>query len=364
VGSVARERRRIFPVLLSGGDGLRLWPLSLEERPKQLLPLTGAETLLQATVRRVSDPTLFEALTVIANNRHRTLLQKQLQDTGAGISTIVLEPAGRNTAAAAAVAALMITKVSPTAPLLLLPADHRIEDDAAFRETIGAAVDILDEGRIVLFGIRPRSPSTSYGYIRAGDDVAHSGARRVMAFVEKPHPADAEFFLANEDYVWNSGIVLTTPKTLLAEFSRHAPDILKHATEAVSHGRWENSVLQLERGSYDSSPSIALDHAIMERTDRAVVVPAAFDWADVGSWSALWEMARRDDAGNAVSGSVLTADTNNSYVRSEGPLVATIGVSDLVVVATPDAVLVAQRDQAEAIKALAERLRLLSHKQD
>jgi mannose-1-phosphate guanylyltransferase/mannose-1-phosphate guanylyltransferase/mannose-6-phosphate isomerase len=239
----------------------------------------------------------------------------------------------------------------------LLPADHQIADRHAFHRAVSAAADALEDGQIILFGVTPHSPSTAYGYMLAGEPLPSPSVRKVVRFSEKPDRKTAEQYLKAGDYFWNSGMVLATAGTLISELSRHAPDLLRHATDALARARRENGHITLDLQAYSRCPAIALDHAIMERTDRAVVIPAPFDWADVGSWSALWETAERDGAGNVAAGSVVMAGTRGSYVRSDGPLVAAIGVEDLIVVATPDAVLVTRRGHDDAVKELVARLR-------
>ena len=351
---------RIHPVILSGGSGSRLWPLSRESHPKQLLPLAGERTLLQETAARVTDPTRFAPLLVIANEAHRFVIAEQLRELGCSDARIVLEPAGRNTAPAVAAAARIVAEIDPDGLILVMPADHVILDVAAFRATVEAGVVAAAEGSFVLFGIQPDTPATGYGYIRTG--VPLSGeVRTVAAFVEKPDPLTAEAYLASGEYLWNSGIFLLPVRAVLEELSEHEPRVLAAATAAVDKAARDLTFLRLDAESFGASPSISLDYAIMERTRRAAVAPARFPWSDVGAWSALWDIAPRDGDGNVLVGDALAEDVQGSYLRSEGPLLAAVGVKDLIVVATPDAVLVADRKSDQDVKRVVERLKALNH---
>ncbi len=353
---------KIHPVLLSGGAGARLWPLSRESLPKQFLSLTADRTLFQQAALRAYDSLQFEPLRVIASAQHRFLVAQQLQEIGVPAATIVLEPSARSTAAAAAVAALMVSQSDPDGLLLLVPADHRIVDVEAFRAAVRSAAEAASNGFLSLFGITPDRPATGYGYIRVGGPLAGTGrARRVAAFVEKPDRETAERYLRSGDHLWNSGIFLLPAAVFIAELARHEPEILGHAREALERATRDADFVRLDQQAFDRCRAISIDHAVMERTDRLVVVPVDFGWTDVGSWSTLAEMADRDAAGNTIVGEVLTEATRNSYIRSEGPLVATVGVENLVVVATPDAILVAHKDHDQDIKQIVDRLRGGNH---
>lgn len=351
------ERTRIFPVLLSGGGGSRLWPLSRRRAPKQLLDLVGEGTLLQQTAIRARDPALFEPLTLIAAADHRFTLAEQLRAIGMSGATIVLEPSARNTAAAAATAALVVSRKAPAGLVLLMPADHFISDAEAFRATVAAAAPIARAGAITLFGIRPDSPATGYGYIRTGAPLpGFAAGRAVAAFVEKPDRATAEGYLASGDYLWNSGIFLAPADLLLAELRRFEPGLVEAVTAAVDMAAVDADFLRLDPDSFASAKSISFDYAVMERTDKAAIVPASFAWTDIGAWSALWAIAERDESGNALIGDALAVGTRGSYVRSEGPMVAALGLTDMIVVATDDAVLVAHKDHDQDIRSIVDAL--------
>ena len=350
----------IFPVILSGGSGSRLWPLSRESFPKQLLPLVGRRTMLQETALRVADPALFHPVTVVANAEHRFVIAEQLRDIGAPRPTIILEPVARNTAPAVAVAALVAEKADPEALILVMPADHAVPDPQAFVDAVRAGAPAAQAGDLVLFGVQPDSPATGYGYIRAGD-AFQGAARRVAAFVEKPDLATAEAYLADGNYSWNSGIFLLPAKGVLAELEAHAPAVLAAARKALDAAKEDMDFLRLDPEAFAASPSISIDYAVMEKTARAAVVPSTFLWSDVGAWSALWKIAERDGRGNVEIGDTLAEDTRDCYLRSEGPLVAAVGVQDLIVVATTDAVLVADRRRDQDVKRVVERLRGANH---
>jgi mannose-1-phosphate guanylyltransferase/mannose-1-phosphate guanylyltransferase/mannose-6-phosphate isomerase len=343
-------------VLLSGGAGSRLWPLSREGLPKQFLPLVSDRTLIQQTALRVSDPLLFEPIRVVASVNHRFLIAQQLQEVGVSSPTIVLEPSARNTAAAAAIAALIVEESDPGGLLLLVPADHRIADIEAFHAAVRIAAKTAAAGYLSLFGVTPDRPATGYGYIRVGEPIA-GGAHRVAAFVEKPDRDTAEAYLRGGHHLWNSGIFLLPAKVFIAELSRFEPELLAHARKSLELASRDADFLRLDQEAFDRCPSVAVDRAVMERSDRMAVVPVDCGWTDVGSWSTLADMAERDASGNTTVGEVFTEGTSNSYIRSDGPLVATVGVEDLIVVATSDAILVAHKDHDQDIKRIVDRLR-------
>ena len=353
------HQHRIHPVILSGGAGVRLWPMSREQYPKQFLSLCSDQSMLQDTARRVADPALFAAPLVVCNQEHRFVIAEQLRQAGIGGARIVLEPVGRNTAAAAAIAALIVAEQDPDGQLLLLPADHVIQDRKAFLDAVAVASSAAAAGHLTTFGIVPTAPETGYGYIRRGEAVAgHDGACRVAAFVEKPPREQAERYLAEGDVFWNSGMFLLPVRPYLAELERWEPAVLEACRKALAEGRADLDFFRLDEASFAAGPSISIDCAVMERTDKAAVVPCAIGWTDVGAWSALWDIGAKDDAGNVVQGDAIAWDSRGCYVRSEdGALVAVLGMEDAVVVATEDAVLVAAKDRAQDIKPMVEQLK-------
>ena len=342
------------PVLLSGGSGTRLWPLSREAYPKQFLPLAGEETMLQATWSRVA-PLSPSRPIVVAGEEHRFLVAEQLRQAGAPVPAIVLEPAGRNTAPAIAAAALQaLQDAGGGDPLLLvLPSDHVVRDAAAFRAAVQAAVPAAEQGALVTFGIVPTAPETGFGYIQA---EAGDGVRKVLRFVEKPDADTARRYLDAGGYYWNSGMFLFRASRYLAELERFRPDILAGARAAFAGARRDGDFVRLDRAAFEATPAESIDYAVMERTDAAMVLPVDIGWNDVGSWSALWDVAERDADGNAYHGDVVAVDSRNSYAWARR-LVALVGVDDVVVVETDDAVLVARKDKVQQVKEVVARLK-------
>jgi mannose-1-phosphate guanylyltransferase/mannose-1-phosphate guanylyltransferase/mannose-6-phosphate isomerase len=354
-----QSQQMIHPVILSGGAGTRLWPLSRELFPKQLLPLAGERSLIQDTALRVGGRG-FAAPLVVCNVEHRFAIAEQLRQSGIEGAALLLEPVARNTAAAVAAAAayLAASGAGEHDCLLVLPSDHVILDGAAFLDAVAKAATAAQSGHLVTFGITPTSPETGYGYIRQGDALdAAPGAHAVARFVEKPDLATAQAYLRDGGWSWNSGMFLFPLGALRAELATHAPGVVAAADEAVARATRDLDFVRLDRDAFAAAPSISVDYAVMEKTSHAAVVPAALGWSDVGSWSALWEIGRRDGDGNVAQGDVIAERTRNSYLRSEHRLLATVGVEDMIVVALKDAVLVAARDEAQHVKAIVDRLR-------
>jgi mannose-1-phosphate guanylyltransferase/mannose-6-phosphate isomerase len=360
---MSQARGRIIPVILSGGTGSRLWPLSRETCPKQLLSLLDEKTLLQQTALRVADPSLFADPMVIANAEHRFAVGEQLRGVGISDPTIVLEPFGRNTAPAVAVAALLASEADPDAVILVMPADHWVPDRAAFRSAISAGLKAAQRGRFVLFGLQPTAPETRFGYIHRGRGLADApDVYDVAGFVEKPDQVAVEHLLSDNEHLWNSGIFLLPARPFIDELQMRAPDILAACRESLAAATRDLDFLRLDESALAACPSISIDYAIMEKTDRAVVVTTPFDWSDVGSWSALWQMGDKDRSGNVVVGDVVLEDASRCYVRGEGPLVAALGVDDLIITATPDVVLVTARNRDQDVGKLVERLKNNGHR--
>ena len=350
---------RIHPVVLCGGSGTRLWPLSRALYPKQLLALASDRTLLQETILRTAEESRFAPPLVIGNEEHRFILAEQARDIGIVPRAIVVEPVGRNTAPAAAVAALLVAADDPEAQMLVMPADHVIADPDAFRAAVAQASRAADAGHLVTFGIEPTSPQTGYGYIQRGARAAWTcqAATSVTRFVEKPDAATAEAWVASGDYQWNSGIFLFPAARYLAELERREPAIVETCRRAVDAAQRDLSFLRLGSEAFAASPSNSIDYAVMEHVDDAVVVPVRMGWNDVGSWAALWEISSKDEAGNATQGAVIAVDVADSLLRSEGPAIAAVGLRDVVLVATKDAVLAVSRDRAEDVREVVEQLR-------
>jgi mannose-1-phosphate guanylyltransferase/mannose-6-phosphate isomerase len=351
----------IYPVILSGGSGTRLWPMSRSLYPKQLLALTGERSLLQQTALRIADDPAFAAPLVVANEEHRFIIAEQLRAIGVAPEALILEPFGRNTAPAAAVAALRLlarrVADAPDPLMLVMPSDHAIGDPAAFRQAIERAAAAARAGHLVTFGITPERAETGYGYIAGGRklDIA-AGAFAVAGFVEKPDAETAARYVASGDYFWNSGIFLFPASLYLSELERRHPDMLEACRAALAGAGSDADFVRLDRTAFAACPSDSIDYAVMEPTQTAAVVPVSMGWSDLGSWDALWEMADKDARGNALSGKIVAEATRNCYLRSEAGLVAAIGVEDLVVVATADAVMVAPRNRTQEVKTLVARL--------
>jgi mannose-1-phosphate guanylyltransferase / mannose-6-phosphate isomerase len=347
----------IHPVILSGGSGTRLWPMSRSLYPKQLLALVGERSLLQETALRVIGDPGFAAPLIIANEEHRFIIAEQLREIGAVPDALVLEPVGRNTAPAASIAALRLAAEDPDALMLVMASDHVILDGAAFCDAVHRAAAAARAGYLVCLGISPDRPETGYGYISRGAPLAGcEGAFAVDGFVEKPDSARAEQYLSAGTYLWNGSIFLFPVTLYLAELERLCPEMLAACKEALEGARAETDFIRLDKAAFARCPSDSIDYAVMEHTTRAAVVPVSMGWSDLGSWDALWEMGEKDERGNALSGNVVAEATSNCYLRSEKGLVAVIGVADLVVVATDDAVMVAPRNRTQEVKTLVARL--------
>jgi mannose-1-phosphate guanylyltransferase/mannose-1-phosphate guanylyltransferase/mannose-6-phosphate isomerase len=349
---------KIHPVILSGGSGTRLWPLSRAAYPKQLMPLVSDGSLLQETVQRVGDQGRFAAPLLICNDEHRFMVAEQLHQDGVVPDRIVLEPVARNTAPAAAAAAVLLAADDPDALMLLLPSDHHIGDTARFLAAVDAAAAAARQGALVTFGMAAERPETGYGYIRRGAALAGAdGCFQVDRFVEKPDLATAQSYLDDGHFAWNSGMFLFKAAQLIAEMERHAPAVVAAARAAVAKAVTDLDFVRLDASAFADAPSISIDYAVMEKTDHAAVVPAEMGWTDVGSWGALWDIAARDGDGNTLIGDVIATDSRNSYVRGDGRLIAVVGVEDLIVVDTADALLVAPRAKAQEVKAVVDRLK-------
>ncbi|PJK13158.1 mannose-1-phosphate guanylyltransferase/mannose-6-phosphate isomerase [Lysobacteraceae bacterium NML120232] len=347
----------IHPVILSGGSGTRLWPRSRSNTPKQFLSLTGDDTLFQATARRVAAlPDSRPVLTICADD-HRFMVGEQLQQIGLENGGIVLEPVARNTAPAIALAALQVLAQDPDGVLLVLPADHLIRNEAAFHAAVAAGLPSAQQGLLVTFGIRPEYPETGYGYIRSGEPLA-DGVRHIAAFVEKPDAARARQYLESGEYLWNSGMFLFRADAYLAALQQHAPAIAEAARKAWQRARRDLDFIRVDAECFAESPDDSIDYAVMERVQQAAVVPVDCGWSDVGSWSSLWSVAARDADGNVQLGDTVAIDSRNTYLQAaDDRLLAVLGVEDLVVVDTADAVLVAHRERVQEVKKLVDTLK-------
>ena len=347
----------IVPVILSGGSGTRLWPLSREAYPKQFLPLVDQNTMLQNTALRLAGLADVAAPLVVCNQEHRFMVAEQMRSAGVRPAAVVLEPVGRNTAPAVAVAALHAQAGGGDPILLVLPSDHVIADIAGFQAAVRRVVPHAEAGRLITFGIVPTVPESGYGYIKAGAPLDDSGIGVVERFVEKPDATTAQMYLESGHYYWNSGMFMFRASAFLAELERFAPAMLAACQQALATEQADRDFLWLGSEAFAACPKDSIDYAVMEKTAHAVVMPLAVGWNDVGSWTALWEVGQRDAGGNIERGDVINIDTRDSYIDAASRLVATVGVEHLVVVETADAVLVASKDRVQEVKAIVDQLK-------
>ncbi|WP_367273697.1 mannose-1-phosphate guanylyltransferase/mannose-6-phosphate isomerase [Parvibaculum sp.] len=348
--------RQIYPVILCGGSGTRLWPLSRSSYPKQLLPLISDKTMLQETAIRTADP-LFASPLVIGGEDHRFHIAEQLAQIGVEPWRIMLEPCRRNTAPALAAAALLLVARDPKAIMFVQPSDHLIADVAALRQAVLRAAPAAALGHLVTFGIAPTRPETGYGYIEADGGIdGIDGVHKLKRFVEKPDQPTAETYFRSGGFHWNSGIFLLPAAEYLAELDRLHPEIVRACAGAIAAGQDDDRFFHLDEKAFSSSPGISIDYAVMEHTDHAAVMPSEFGWNDIGSWHALMDAQPRDDDGNVLHGDVIAEDVSGSYIRTEGPLVAALGLSDIVVIATEDAILVTSADRCADVGHMVEAL--------
>ena len=352
----------LTPVIMAGGFGTRLWPLSRHMLPKQFLALSGGErSMLQETLQRLDGLERSSSI-VVCNDEHRFLVADQLHAIDEADGTIVLEPTGRNTAPAIAVASMLALKDDDDPLLLVLAADHIITDQLSFHTAIRQAEQLAMEEYLVTFGIVPTAPETGYGYIRRGEEIGDGF--KVAQFVEKPELETAEQYIAGGEHYWNSGMFLFRARRYLDELERLRPDIVSACHAAVEHGQEDLDFFRLNKAAFLDCPADSIDYAVMEQTESAVVVPLDAGWNDIGSWSALWEINEKDDQNNAIRGDVMLFETSNSLVYSENRLVTTVGVDNLVVIETKDAVLVSDKSQAQNVKHIVENLRAHKRPED
>jgi mannose-1-phosphate guanylyltransferase/mannose-6-phosphate isomerase len=347
----------IVPVIFSGGSGQRLWPVSREQYPKQLINLVSERSMLQETVARLHDDRFGDPL-VVCNDEHRFIIAEQLREIGVTPQAIILEPVGRNTAPAAALAALMIVDRDPDAIMLVAPSDHAIDDKDHFLDAVDIAATAAERGMLVTFGVAPDHPATGYGYIKQGgplDDV--EGCFAIDQFTEKPDAETATKYLVTGDYSWNSGIFVFAAARYLEILDDIQPDIISACRLAMADGRDDLDFFRPDDGAFESCPADSIDFAIMESTTAGAVVPVDMGWNDLGSWTAMWRISEKDANGNVQIGDVITEDVKGSYLRSEGPLVAAVGVEDILVIATMDAVLVVSKNAVERVRDVVEKLK-------
>ncbi len=344
----------MIPVILSGGSGSRLWPLSRKQFPKQFLALTGEQSLFQQTVERLA----FEGMqqpVLVCNKEHRFIVKEQLQNRKLSVQSLMLEPFGRNTAPAIAISAMKLIEQGRDELLLVLPADHVIEDQKAFQRSLALATNAAERGKLVLFGIPATRPETGFGYIKCDlseRDGLPNGVNRVMQFVEKPDEARAQQFVESGDYFWNSGMFLFRASVFLDELKQHDPDIYDTCWAALERSLHNGEEVLIDPATFACCPDNSIDYAVMEKTQLACVVPMSAGWSDVGSWSSIWDVHAKDENGNVIKGDVVAMDTHNSLIHSNGKLVTVLGMDDVVVVETKDALMVAHKDKVQDVKKL------------
>jgi len=345
----------LTPVLLSGGVGSRLWPVSRETHPKQFLPLVGELSMLQETLQRTTDVEEAAPL-IVCNEEHRFMVAEQLRQVGLDSGGLILEPEGRNTAPAVALAAIQAMQSDPGSILLVLPADHVVQDPRAFVDAVGTALPLARQGRLMTFGVVPSGPETGYGYIKCGAEL-DTDLYELERFVEKPDAASAQAYVDSGSYLWNSGMFLLRAATYLEELEKHNSQMVRACRDAMAGAQRDLDFIRPDPALFAACPADSIDYAVMEKTARGGVVSLDCGWSDVGAWSALWDVAARDEQGNAAKGDVVLDNCSDSYVRSESRLVAATGVDNLVVVETADAVLVADRGRVQDVKRIVSRLK-------
>jgi mannose-1-phosphate guanylyltransferase/mannose-6-phosphate isomerase len=346
---------KIIPVILSGGSGTRLWPLSRKQYPKQYLPLAGDNTMLQETILRLNGLDNLAEPIIVCNADHRFLVAEQCQQIGIKNPTILLEPVGRNTAPAIAAAALQSLKDLDGSMLLVLSADHVIQDIELFHQAINIASQQAQDGKLATFGIVPTNANTGYGYIKSSEEN-NNGAYKVEEFVEKPDLKTAQTYLEQGNYFWNSGMFMFKADVLIDELTTQSSDIVNSVNNAINNATQDLDFIRLDKQAFESSPSDSIDYALMEKSDNVVVVPLDAQWNDIGAWPALYDIGTKDTQGNVIKGDVITQDTTNTYINADHHMVAAIGVDNLIIIDTPDATFIATQDKAQEVKSIVESL--------
>lgn len=345
----------MIPVILSGGSGTRLWPLSRKQRPKQFLPIIDENSLFQNTILRLKASNLFDSPLIIANEDHRFMVADQLEQIDSEHQGIILEPIARNTAPAITLAALHIYKAQPDAIMFVLPSDHDIKDIDQFHDTVKKAKALLAQDQLATFGIVPTSAETGYGYIQTKDIQTPIG--KVDRFIEKPDKNTAEHYLKAGNYLWNSGMFMFRASTYLEELEKYHPEIIKNCEAALANQATDLDFIRINSRDFDKNPDISIDYALMEKTDKASVIPLDAQWSDVGAWSAVWEVRNKDENGNVILGDVITQNAHNNLVIAEKRLVSLLGVNQLTVIDTQDALLIADKENVQHIKQIVSALK-------
>jgi len=349
--------KRITPIILAGGSGTRLWPLSRENMPKQFCAIEGEKSLFQKTLGRVANEEIFASAIIVCSHAHHSLVSTQIMGVGCKVRTIALEPEGRDTAAAIALA-VQLAGNDAEEQFLVMPSDHEIHDIYGFNTTLKMAQPIAaDFDRIVTLGVTPAYPETGYGYIRAGQTLGNSNCSELIEFIEKPDESTAELLIQEKNIFWNAGMFFFTNSIIRTEFLKHAAGIFNDVSRAVAMGKWQGNVFSPDANEFLKVNALSIDYAVMEKTEFASVAPLMSDWSDMGSWNSVWDNARKDESQNAVKGTCYTHDTKRCYVKSDGPTVGVCGLEDVVVVANRDAVLVTSRENPQGVKHLVEQMK-------
>ena len=344
---------KIMPVILSGGSGTRLWPLSRESFPKQLISLVGEGTMIQETVKRLTGLDTEEPI-IVCNEQHRFIIAEQMRQIGIKSPQIILEPIARNTAPAIAAACIQAQKTDGDAVVVVLPSDHSIKDTKAFQDAVRLATEEAEKGSLVTFGITPTFAATGYGYI---EGEGNGAVRSIKRFVEKPNLEKAEEYLKSGNFLWNSGMFVFKASSFLEELKSLNKEIFDATAKSVENASGDSEFIRLEKDSFAKNPSISIDYAVMEKTKNGKVIPLSADWSDVGSWSSLWEVSAKDENGNSIKGEALTIGTKNSLISAKNRLIVAIGLEDVVIVDTGDALLVSRKDKAEEVKKIVDSLK-------
>lgn len=355
------KSKKIYPVILSGGSGSRLWPMSRSAMPKQFLPLMSEKSLFIETLNRVTNTDIFNEPIIVGNKKHQHLIKNQLKEAGIEAGAIILEPVAKNTAPAIALAAYHILNHEPDSILLVMPSDHVIDNDQNFYDAIELAEKECHRGKMVTFGIKPDYPETGYGYIESGSELHSRNETRAFdlnSFVEKPKQTAAEEMLAKGNYYWNSGIFMFSALQYINELAKNEPDMVVEVNKAYLYGKRTDNVIEPETEYFEASPAESVDYAVMEHTDKAAVVEGLFKWSDAGSWLSLWDSSNKNNANNVISGDVMTDSTAECYIRGGKRLISTIGVHDLVIVDTDDALLIANKKRTQDVKNVVNNLNL------
>lgn len=351
-------QQKIYPVILSGGSGTRLWPLSRAALPKQFIPLISEQSLFQETVKRITHIPNTAPPLIIGNHEHRFMLAEQLRTINVKPNAILLEPVARNTAPAFAIAALFLERQDPNALMLALPADHLIGNGPAFHQAVAQASEIAEQGYLTTFGIVAKTPDTGFGYIRKGAEItSYPGTFEVDEFVEKPDLATAQQYVSSDKYFWNSGMFLFRVTELIGEMRRLRPDILIACETALEQAKNDLDFIRLDPTAFTTCPAESIDYAIMEHTQKAAVVPADIDWSDIGAWNSIWDTSTKDPDQNVIRGDVIAVDSSRNLIRAESRLVVAIGLENIMIIETADAILVAPKDRAQEVKLVVDKLK-------